>query len=106
MTTTQRSASSQHALVSAAIARLRAKVMALVFAAVCGAGLFAATAWLVVRGGQNVGAHLQLLDNYFPGYAVTWPGAFIGALYGAAFGGIVGWTIAWIYNRVAARADD
>ncbi len=106
MTSAKRNADIQHALVSAAVARLRAKVMALVFATVCGGGLFAATAWLVVRGGQDVGAHLRLLDNYFPGYAVTWPGAFIGALYGSAFGGIVGWTIAWIYNRVAARADD
>ena len=92
-------------LVGAAIVRLRARVMALVFAAVSGTGLFVATAWLVARGGENVGSHLGLLSNYFPGYSVTWPGAIVGALYGAVLGGIVGWAMAWIYNRVAARAD-
>ena len=94
----------QRELVIAAIVRLRARVMALVFGAVAGTGLFAATAWLVVRGGHDVGKHLRLLDNYFPGYSVTWPGAFVGALYGALLGGIVGWVMAWIYNRVAGRA--
>ena len=59
-------------LVRPAIARLRASVMAVVFALVGGTGLFLATVWLVVRGGPNVGVHLGLLANYFPGYSVTW----------------------------------
>jgi len=88
-------------LVGAAIVRLRARVMAVVFGWVGGCGLFVATAWLIVRGGPNVGQHLVLLRNYFPGYSVTWPGAFLGFLYGAAVGALLGWAIASIYNRVA-----
>ena len=81
-----------------AVARLRAEVMAIVFGAVGGLAMFVATAWLVLRGGPVVGPHLGLLGNYFPGYSVSWPGAFLGALYGILCGAIAGWTIAWIYN--------
>jgi len=87
-------------LVRAAIVRLRASVMAVVFGWVGGCGLFAATAWLLVRGGPNVGQHLSLLRSYFPGYSVTWPGALLGFLYGALVGALLGWTIAWVYNRI------
>lgn len=90
-------------LIRAAIARMRAGVMALVFAMVGGTGLFVATAWLLVRGGPNVGATLGLLRNYFPGYSVTWPGAFVGLAYGAAVGGVAGYVLARTYNRIAAR---
>ncbi len=105
MTDGKNSEAVERQLVGAAIVRLRARVMAFVFAAVCGVGLFVATIWLVVRGGENVGYHLGLLSNYFPGYRVTVPGAFVGAAYAAVLGGIVGWVTAWIYNRVAARND-
>jgi hypothetical protein len=57
--------------------------------------------WLVAAGGEDVGLHLGLLNNYFPGYTVTWPGAFIGFFYGALCGAIIGWSVAWIYNEVA-----
>jgi hypothetical protein len=88
-------------LVGAAIVRLRAHVMAVVFGWVGGCGLFVATAWLLVRGGPQMGQHLSLLRNYFPGYSVTWPGALLGFLYGALIGALLGWTIASIYNRIA-----
>ena len=91
-------------LVVAAIVRLRARILALVLGGLTGTGLFVATAWLIVRGGINRGEHLKLLGNYFPGYSVTWPGAFIGAFYGALVGACVGWAMARIYNRVATRS--
>ena len=56
-------------LIAGAVARLRAGIMALVFAFCGGLGLFLATVWLVVQGGRNVGSHLGLLSNYFPGYS-------------------------------------
>ena len=90
-------------LLGRAIARLRGSIMALTFGTVGGTGLFLATAWLLIRGGDPVGPHLGLLGNYFPGYGVTWPGACLGFVYGAFTGGILGWSVAWIYNRVAAR---
>ena len=90
-------------VIQATIARLRASVMAVVFAMVGGAGLFLATAWLLLRGGQSVGQNLGLLSNYFPGYNVTWGGAFVGLFYGALTGGVIGWALAWLYNMIADR---
>ena len=88
-----------------AIARLRADVMALVFGIVGGTLMFVVTIWLVVLGptdGQStVGSHLELLNNYFPGYEVTVVGSFIGLFYGALTGAVVGWIIAFVYNAVA-----
>ena len=88
-------------LLRTAVARLRASVMAVVFGLVGGTGLFVATAWLLIQGGESVGQHLSLLNNYFLGYSVTWTGSVIGFLYGALSGGVVGWAVAWIYNRIA-----
>ena len=91
----------EHELIQTAIVRLRSRVMAMVFGMVGGTGLFVATVWLLAAGGEDVGLHLGLLNNYFPGYTVTWPGAFIGFFYGALCGAIIGWSVAWIYNEVA-----
>ena len=88
-------------LIQTAIVRLRSRVMAMVFGMISGTGLFVATIWLLVRRGHDVGRHLKLLSNYFPGYSVTWSGAFIGFFYGALVGTIIGWSVAWVYNRVA-----
>jgi hypothetical protein len=88
-----------------AIARLHAGVLATVGALIGGVGLFAVTAWLLVKGGPNVGAHLQLLNQYFPGYAVTWGGCFIGLLYGGVVGAVVGWCIGAVYNLVVGLRD-
>ena len=88
-------------LIAASVARLRAGIMALVFAFCGGIGLFVATVWLVIRGGPNVGEHLALLSNYFPGYDVSWLGSLVGLAYGALVGAVAGWSLAWIYNRLA-----
>lgn len=86
-----------------AVARLRAGILALTGAWFGGAGLFLATAWLLVRGGENVGQHLNLLGIYLPGFSVTWPGAFVGLAWGALVGALLGGSLAWIYNRIAFR---
>lgn len=83
-----------------AIARLRASVMAVVFAMVGGVGLFVATMWLVIQGGKVVGPTLALLSNYYPGYSVTVGGSFVGLLYGALTGGLVGYVFALVYNLI------
>lgn len=87
-------------LISLAIARLRAGVLAIVCGLLCGTLLLMATVWLIIRGGKNVGQHLSLLSNYLPGYSVTWQGAVLGFLYGLLLGGLAGWVTAWIYNRI------
>ena len=88
-----------------AVARLRAAVMAVSFGMTGGVGLFVATVWLLLRGGDNVGQHLGLLANYLPGYSVTWWGAVLGLVYGAVVGGVIGATIAWTYNTIAMFRD-
>ena len=95
------SADQEQALVARAIARLRAGVVAIVTGMVGGVALLAATLWLVVKGGPNVGQHLGLLRSYYPGYSVTWTGAFVGFVYGALTGAILGWCVAWLYNLLA-----
>jgi hypothetical protein len=70
------------------------------FGGVAGVGLFLATIVLVLRGGENVGAHLGLLSVYFPGYDVSIRGAFIGFVYAFVGGYAVGRTIGAIYNKV------
>jgi hypothetical protein len=84
------------------VARIQTGVLTIVMALICGLSLFLMTAWLLIRSGENVGAHLQLLGNYFPGYSVTWFGSIVGLFYGLLVGGILGWSIATIYNKVVS----
>lgn len=93
-------------LIHAHIARLRGGIMGIVFGAVGAAGLFLATALLLVQGGVDVGLHLGRLRWYLPGFSVSWPGAFLGAGYGAVLGATLGWTVAWLYNVLAFRRTD
>ena len=89
-----------------AIARLRASVMAVVFGLLGGTGLFLATIWLVLRGaapGIPVGGTLRLLNNYFPGYDVTFAGSLLGFGYGALTGAVIGWAVAMTYNVIVNR---
>jgi hypothetical protein len=97
---------SERALIRAAVVRMRARIMATVFGMVGGTGIFVATAWLLVRGGANVGEHLSLLRHFYPGYSVTWPGAFVGFFWGAVSGALLGWGVAWIYNQIVERRAD
>lgn len=84
--------------VSRAVARIHAGVLALVCAVLGGGGLFVMTVWLLIKGGPNVGLHLNLLGHYFPGYSATWFGSLLGLFYGAAVGGLIGWIIGKVYN--------
>jgi len=97
----QSAKSRESAILRRGVAKLRAAVMAVTFAMTSGVGLFIATVWLLIRGGENVGEHLGLLSNYLPGYSVTWGGAVVGLVYGAVLGGLIGAAIAWTYNIIA-----
>jgi hypothetical protein len=69
-----------------------------------GVGLFLATNILVLRGGENVGQHLQLLSIYFPGYQVTFVGSIIGFVYAFVLGYGLGRIIGHVYNLSAGVA--
>ena len=88
-------------LVDRALARLRVAIVAIVTGMVGGVALFAATLWLVIKGGPNVGQHLGLLSAYYPGYSVTWAGSLVGLGYGALTGAVLGGGVAWLYNVLA-----
>lgn len=88
--------------VSRAVVRIQSGVLTVVCALIGGLGLFAMTAWLLIKDGPNVGVHLNLLGHYFLGYSVTWKGSLVGLFYGALVGGIFGWIIGRIYNAVVS----
>jgi len=92
--------------VSQMVVRLHATVLAVVGAVVTGMGLFLITVWLVLKGGPQVGVHLQLLRHYFIGYSVSWSGSLLGLCYGALLGGVLGWSVGKIYNGVLLMRQD
>ena len=82
------------------VIRLNGVILGLVAGIMVGLGIFVATNWLVLKGGSDVGAHLQLLSQYFFGYSVSFVGSFVGMIYGFVTGYVLGWFIAFIYNAV------
>ncbi len=78
---------------------LNSGIIALSLGLLCGLGIFIATNWLVIKGGDHVGSHLRLLSQFFIGYKVTFLGSFIGFAYGFAVGTLSGALVAWIYNK-------
>ncbi len=82
--------------------QLNAQAWGVSFGLIFGLGLFVATIVLVIKSGENVGQHLQLLAAYFPGYRVTTLGAFIGFVYAFVVGYGFGRVIGWVYNMFAS----
>jgi len=80
------------------VLRLNVKILGLVLALLFGSAIFIATNWLIIKGGEPVGPHLQLLGQYFIGYRITFGGSLIGFIYGAVLGGLAGGLLGWIYN--------
>ncbi|MFQ5689205.1 MAG: hypothetical protein ACE5HQ_02910 [Gemmatimonadota bacterium] len=83
-----------------AIRRLNERAWGLTGGVLMGGSLFLATLILVLKGGHNVGQHLGLLANYFPGYRVTAAGAFVGFVYGFVLGYGAGRVVGTVYNRL------
>lgn len=77
--------------------------IAFVIASACVAALimFLATSTLLIMGpapGHPVGPHLAALATFWPGYSVSWAGAFVGAFYAAICGSLVGFALAVFWN--------
>ena len=87
-------------LLERAVLRLNASILGLVLGIIVGLGIFVATNFLILKGGEVVGPHLALLSNFFPGYRVTFLGSIIGFGYGLLTGYLAGFIIATIYNQV------
>lgn len=67
------------------------------FGVTAGGGIFLMTALHLALRVQD-GLPLYLLSQYFHGYAVTWPGAFVGLAWGFAVGFVGGWLLGFVHN--------
>lgn len=79
--------------------RINTIIMAVSLGLLCGIILWLSTAVLLLRGGYKVGLHLSLLSVFFPGYSVSWSGAWIGLLWGFVSGALAGAVLYWSYSR-------
>lgn len=88
-------------VVDGRIVRLRGHAWGVSLGLLLGIGLLLATLVLVLMGGEDVGPHLRLLGQYFPGYSVSALGSLIGLGYGFLVGYAAGRLICAVYNRAA-----
>lgn len=84
------------------VLRLNFKATGLALGFLCGFTIFIATNWLVIKGGDPVGPHLSLLNQYFIGYRVSFLGSLVGFFYGFLVGAAGGAMIGWIYNKIVS----
>lgn len=89
-------------LIRHAVLRLDGKIVGLVLGVLSALTIFVATNWLVLKGGEVVGPHLSLLNNFFIGYSVSFIGSLVGAIYGFIVGFVSGLLIGWLYNSVVS----
>lgn len=87
-------------IIRRAVVRLNGHILGFVLGAIAAIGIFAATNFLVLKGGEVVGPHMGLLDQFLIGYSVTFIGSLIGAAYLFVIGYVAGLFIAVVYNRV------
>ena len=89
-------------LLRKAVLRFNGRLVGLIFGLIAGIGLFVATNILVLKGGNQVGPHLILLAQFFPGYRVTFMGSIVGFVYAAVVGFVIGWVLGAVYNKFAS----
>lgn len=83
-----------------AFAPVHRAAMGIAWGVVLGGFLFLLTLFLVVKGGYPIGPNLALLGEFFFGYTVTFPGAFVGLLWGFGVGFLLGWGFAVVRNVI------
>ena len=98
-----RSRISEEEIIRKAVVRLNGHILGFVLATISAMMIFLATNWLVLKGGEEVGPHMGLLDQFLIGYSVTFVGSLIGAGYAFLIGYVSGLFIAWIYNWVISK---
>jgi hypothetical protein len=83
------------------ILRLDAALAGITTGLAAGIGLFVATNWLLLKGGDPIGPHLGLLAQFLPGYRVTFLGSLIGFAWAFVWGFAAGWVVSRLYNHLA-----
>ena len=82
-----------------AFAPLHKRAFGMAVGAAASVFMFGLTAIHLIRNPPPGSAiDLQLLSNYFYGYAPTWKGAFIGMFWGFVVGFVGGWFVAFCRN--------
>lgn len=92
---------SEEEAITRVVVRMNAALTGVVIGLLLGSGLLLATLWLLLKGGSNPGRHLALLSQYFPGYSVSYAGAFIGFCYAFTIGFATGFLLGAVYNKLA-----
>lgn len=82
-----------------AFAPLHRLAMGVAVGMVLGGLMFLVTIVQVIRGGVSA-PNLWLLGQFFIGYRVTIPGAFVGLLWGFGVGFLLGWGFALLRNMI------
>ena len=100
---TDRLTPDEQRIVSTAISEAHEQSWGIAFGLLLGLGLLAATNFLVLKGGEQVGPRLGLLRVYLPGYSVSFLGSLVGFVYLFVIGYGAGRSIVTIYNRLAVR---
>lgn len=88
-------------IVEGYIVRLHGPAWGLAMGLLLGIALLLATIILVLKGGEQVGPHLALLEQYLPFYSVTLAGSLVGLVDGFILGYTAGRLICVVYNRAA-----
>lgn len=89
------------AILSAVFAKMDIIAMAGAMGALFSLGLFIATAVLLLQdvpAGYPVGPHLNALQDYLPGFSVSWLGSIAGLIYGFLIGAVLGFFLAVLWN--------
>lgn len=87
-------------LILQSLARLDGTALGVSIGLLFGFAVFAATNFLIFRGGEVIGPNLALLGQFFIGYEVSFTGSLIGMVYGTIAGFVLGWLIAFLRNFV------
>jgi hypothetical protein len=80
------------------LAKLDGTALGVALGLLAGLIIFAATNFLVWKGGDVIGPNLSLLAQFFPAYEVSVLGSFVGFFYGMVSGFALGWLIAILRN--------
>ena len=89
------------AVLSAVFAKMDVLAMSIATGVLFALGLFLATAILLLQdipSGTHVGPHLNALQDYLPGYSVSWAGSIAGLPSGFVIGAILGFFVALLWN--------
>lgn len=75
--------------------RVHKGALALAVGLTAGIAVFLITASMVLL---RLEGPLELLNQYFYGYALTWTGALVGMAWGGAAGCVAGWLLGFVHN--------